>query len=179
MPQVVNFLPWRRFRRQRSARRWIAAFIMSALIIAAIGTAWRGLAALDFHRAALWRQSDGAIAAALAAAREPWQLRHQQWQQAQARLARQQNTRAWRQTLLALAERLPPQAWLTELRWQQNRLTLNGLASTFSALGELELRLRGMTGFHLQPPGVVARDQQGRWRFHYQLNREDGDDLQF
>lgn len=178
MLPVVNFLPWRRLRQRRSARRWACAFLLTALVIAASGIAWQGQAALRFHRAALWQHSDGEIAAALDGAKKPLQLRQQQWRQAQARASRQQNTRLWRDTLLALAERLPPQAWLTELRWQQERLTLSGLAGSFSALREMELRLQGVVGFALQPAGAMARDTQGRWRFHYQLNREHNDGLQ-
>lgn len=178
MPQVVNFLPWRRLRRQRSARRWGIAFLITALITVAIGTAWRELAALSVQHAALWQQSDGAIAAALVGAEKPLQLRAQQWRQAQARMQRLQSTLAWRRTLLALAERLPPQVWLTELRWQQKQLTLAGLAGAFSALRELEQSLRSAAGLQLQQTGAMARDPQGRWHFNYQLIREEDDGLQ-
>lgn len=174
MQQVVNFLPWRRDLRRRSARRWAAIWLITALAVAALGVACQWRAAPAFYHAALWQHSDETIAAALAAAEKPLQLRHQQWQQAQARLLRRQNTGAWRETLLALAESLPAQAWLTELRWQQNRLELSGLAGTFGALSALERQLQTMAGFRVQP-GATARDAQGRWRFHYLLTRESDD----
>lgn len=177
MPRVVNFLPWRRLRRQRSARRWGTAFLLTALVMVAFGITQQRLAALSIHRAALWQQSDGAIAVALVGAEKSLQLRAQERQQAQARMQRQQRTLAWRQTLLTLAELLPSQAWLTGLRWQQNRLTLSGLAGTFNALRELERQLHGVAGFRLQQSGAIARDPHGRWRFDYHLTRDADDAL--
>ncbi|ANR79141.1 fimbrial assembly protein [Kosakonia sacchari] len=175
MQPAVNFLPWRRQQRLRCIRLWGAVFIATALVIVLGGTLWRALAAVDLRQATLWQRSDAALLAGLNAAEQPLQLRRQRWQQEQAQRLRLQRTQAWRQTLLTLAENLPPNAWLTALRWQQNQLEIAGLASSFNALSELEQRLQKTPGFQLQPAGTVERDAQGRWQFHYQLNRERDD----
>ncbi|WOZ77803.1 PilN domain-containing protein [Kosakonia sacchari] len=175
MQPVVNFLPWRHQKRLRCIRLWGAVFIATALVIVLGGTLWRALAAVDLRQARLWQQSDAALLAGLHAAEQPLQLRHQRWQQEQAQRLRRQRTQAWRQTLLTLAENLPPNAWLTALRWQQNQLEIAGLTGSFHALSELEQGLQKTTGFQLQPAGTVERDAQGRWQFHYQLNRERDD----
>lgn len=175
MQPVVNFLPWRRQKRLRCIRLWTAILIATALMIVLVGAVWRVSAAVDLRLTTLWQQSDAALLAGLHAAEQPLQLRRQRWQQAQAQLLRRQRTQAWRQTLLTLAENLPPNAWLTALRWQQNQLEISGLAGSFHALSELEQRLRKTAGFQLQPAGTVERDAQGRWQFHYQLNRERDD----
>ncbi|AHJ76257.1 PilN domain-containing protein [Kosakonia sacchari] len=175
MQPAVNFLPWRRQQRLRCIRLWGAVFIATALVIVLGGTLWRALAAVDLRQATLWQRSDAALLAGLNAAEQPLQLRRQRWQQEQAQLLRLQRTQAWRQTLLTLAENLPPNAWFTTLRWQQNQLEIAGLAGSFHALSELEQGLQKTTGFQLQPAGTVERDAQGRWQFHYQLNRERDD----
>ncbi|PDO89280.1 PilN domain-containing protein [Kosakonia pseudosacchari] len=175
MQPIVNFLPWRHQKRLRCIRLWGAVFIATALVIVLGGALWRACAAIDLRQATLWQQSNVALLAGLHAAEQPLQLRRQRWQQAQAQLSRLQRTQAWRQTLLGLAENLPPNAWLTALRWQQNQLEIAGLASSFNALSELEQRLQKTPGFQLQPAGTVERDAQGRWQFHYQLNREGND----
>ena len=175
MQPAVNFLPWRRQQRLRCIRLWGAVVIATALLIVLGGTLWRALAAVDLRQATLWQQSDAALLAGLHAAEQPLQLRRQRWQQEQAQRLRLQRTQAWRQTLLTLAENLPPNAWFTALRWQQNQLEITGLAGSFNALSELEQGLQKTTGFQLQPAGTVERDAQGRWQFHYQLNRERDD----
>lgn len=175
MQPAVNFLPWRRQQRLRCIRLWGAVFIATALVIVLGGTLWRALAAVDLRQATLWQRSDAALLAGLNAAEQPLQLRRQRWQQEQAQRLRLQRTQAWRQTLLTLAENLPPNAWFTTLRWQQNQLEIAGLAGSFHALSELEQGLQKTTGFQLQPAGTVERDAQGRWQFHYQLNRERDD----
>ncbi|MDZ7323807.1 PilN domain-containing protein [Kosakonia sacchari] len=175
MQPAVNFLPWRRQQRLRCIRLWGAVVIATALLIVLGGTLWRALAAVDLRQATLWQQSDAALLAGLHAAEQPLQRRRQRWQQEQAQRLRLQRTQAWRQTLLTLAENLPPNAWFTALRWQQNQLEITGLAGSFNALSELEQGLQKTTGFQLQPAGTVERDAQGRWQFHYQLNRERDD----
>lgn len=176
MQPVVNFLPWRRQQRLRCIRFWAATFIVTAFVIALGGTLWRTSLSVDRQAATLWLQSEAALLSELVAAEQPMQLRYQHWQQRQATLLRRQRTFAWQQTLLMLAQNLPAKAWLTALRWQENRLELSGLASAFSALGDFEQRLKELEGFHLQPAGAMQRDAQGRWEFHFQLNREREDD---
>lgn len=175
MSQVVNFLPWRQQRRQRVVRGWAAIFAGTALLLILADIAWRSALAGDFKSLVLWQQSEQGLLAALAAEEQPLQIKRQRWQQAQACAQRQQQTLEWRQILSTLAENLPQKAWLTQLRWQQEQLELVGLASELTALSELERALQQMPGFQLQPAGAMMRDAQGRWQFHYQLNKEPPD----
>ncbi|MGY5955077.1 PilN domain-containing protein [Kosakonia sp. BK9b] len=172
MSQMVNFLPWRQRRRQRRVRGWAALFTATVLLLFVVGAGWRSTLSVDLQALTLWQQSDHALLAALVAAEQPLQTKWQRWLAAQARLQRQQQTRAWRPILTALAENLPQQAWLTQLRWQQNTLELIGLTSAVAALSELEHALQQVQGFQLLPAGATMRDAQGRWQFHYQLNKE-------
>ncbi|SCC40147.1 pilus assembly protein HofN [Kosakonia oryzendophytica] len=172
MSQLVNFLPWRRRRRQRIARLWAVTFTSTVFLLVAGSIVWRVSVAADLRQASIWRQSDENVLAALVAGEKPLLLRQQRWQQAQARAQRRQQTRDWQPMLSALAENLPQEAWLTQLRWQQGRLELSGLARVFAALNDLETMLRAIPGFHLQPSGTMVRDAQGRWQFHYQLSKE-------
>ncbi|WP_039057715.1 PilN domain-containing protein [Enterobacter sp. Bisph1] len=175
MQPVVNFLPWRRRQRRRCLRFWATVFLVTAVTLTVGGTLWRASVAVELRIETLWQQSDASQLARLLAAEQPLQVRYQRWQQSQAKLFRRQRTEAWRQTLTALSENLPAKAWLTALRWQQNRLDVSGLASSFHALRELQQGLQTVKGFHLQPAGAMERDAQGRWQFHFQLNRESDD----
>ena len=172
MSQLVNFLPWRRRRRRHIARVWAATFTGTVFLLVVCSTVWRGTVAGDLHQASIWRQSDENVLAALIAGEKPLLLRQQRWQQVQARAQRRQQTRDWQPMLSALAENLPQEAWLTQLRWQQGRLDLSGLARAFASLNDLETTLRAVPGFHLLPTGATVRDAQGRWQFHYQLSKE-------
>lgn len=72
-----------------------------------------------------------------------------------------------------LAEKMPDSAWLTEVHFQQGQLSVSGIARTFQSLSELEQALDTTAGFRLRQTGSTGRDAQGRWQFHYQLNKED------
>ncbi len=175
MQPVVNFLPWRRQQRLRCLRFWVATFIVAALLIALSGALWRASVSVDLRAETQWQLANASLHAQLLAAEQPLQLQYQRWQLAQAKLMRRQRTLAWRQTLITLGDNLPAKAWLTALRWQQNRLEISGLASSFHALSELEQGLQATTGFQLQAAGAMERDAQGRWQFHFQLDRESDD----
>lgn len=168
----VNFLPWRRRRRQRCVRIWAVSFVASAVVMGFSGFLWRASVAADLHRVTIWQHADTALLNALAVGEKSLQVRRQTWLKEQERRRRRQDTLAWQQTLLSLAINLPQNAWLTQLRWQQNQLTLSGLANTAGALSALEQQLRSLAGFQLQQTGAMERDAQGRWQFHYQLNKE-------
>ncbi|MBS1203730.1 MAG: fimbrial assembly protein [Proteobacteria bacterium] len=171
----VNFLPWRQDRRRRSVRLWASVFIASLLLTGGVGLLWRASVAIDLYGRVLWQQADAALLASLAAAKKPLLARQEAWRMEQVRRQRRQDTLAWQPRLLSLAANLPQNAWLTQLRWQQNQLTLSGLASSLRALAVLEQQLRGIAGFQLQQSGAMERDAQGRWQFHYQLKEENND----
>lgn len=174
----VNFLPWRQYRRQRNVRHWAIVFIVSVLLTGGTGLFWRALAAVELAWRGVWQQADAALLASLANGEKTLLARQEAWRKAQLRKQQRQTTQAWQPRLLSLAENLPQNAWLTQIRWQQNQLTLTGLASTAHALAALEEQLRNIAGFQLQHTGAMDRDAQGRWQFHYQLNKESVDDPQ-
>ncbi|ANI80936.1 PilN domain-containing protein [Kosakonia oryzae] len=171
----VNFLPWRQYRRRRRVRFWMSVFIASLLLTGGVGLLWRASVAVELHGRALWQQADAALLASLKAGEKPLLARQEAWRREQVRKQRRQDTQAWQPRLLSLAANLPQNAWLTQLRWQQNQLTLSGFARSVRALGVLEQQLRSIAGFQLQPTGAMERDAQGRWQFHYQLNKENKD----
>jgi len=175
MRSAVNFMPWRQVQRRRCLRFWAVAAVLSAVSLSLGGMLWHAQRAQAGHSGALWLAADRSLLAALHTQEEPLRLRRQQWQLVQEKARRRQITTAWRQTLLTLAAALPETAWLTQLRWRQNQLEINGLARAVSALGEFELRLQTLAGFHLQPLGSASRDGQGLWQFTYQLSREQSD----
>lgn len=175
MRPAVNFMPWRQSQRRRCLRFWAATAVLSVMSLSMGGTLWHAQRTQAGRSDALWLTADRVLLARLQAQEAPLRLRRQQWQQAQENARRRQITTAWRQTLLTLAAALPENAWLTQLRWRQNQLEINGLARAVSALGEFESRLQKLPGFHLQPMGSASRDGQGRWQFTYQLSREQND----
>ncbi len=168
----VNFLPWRRYRRRRCVRLWAGIFIVSVLLMVISGSFWHALLAADLRRSTLWQQADAALLASLTAGEETLKARQEVWRKEQARRQRRQDTQDWQQRLLSLATDLPQNAWLTQLRWQQNQLTLSGVASSAGTLSALEQQLRRLAGFQLQQTSAMEKDTQGRWQFHYQLNKE-------
>lgn len=171
----VNFLPWRQYRRRRSVRFWASVFIASILLTSGVGLLWRASVAIDLYGRVLWQEADAVLLSSLAAAKKPLLARQEAWRKEQIRWQRRQDTLAWQPRLLSLAANLPQNAWLTQLRWQQNQLTLSGLASSVRALAVLEQQLRGIAGFQLQQTGAMERDAQGRWQFHYQLKEVNND----
>ncbi|XTZ38732.1 PilN domain-containing protein [Salmonella enterica] len=175
MPHVVNFLPWRSHRRRRCAYKLLATVITTCLALGLIIFLWRAWLANNLLSIQLRQQTDEALLTELRTREQSLQKRFQHWLLLQEQALRRQNTQAWRQTLLELAAILPQQAWLTQLRWQQNQLELSGLARSFGALNEFEQRLHKMDGFHLQQTGATVRDAQGYWQFHYQLSKENAD----
>ena len=172
MRPAVNFMPWRQLQRRRCLRFWAVTAALSVMSLFLGGTWWHAQRALAGRSDTLWLAADRALLVVLHAQEEPLRLRQQQWQLAQEKARRRQITTAWRQTLLTLAAALPENAWLTQLRWRQNQLEINGLARAVSALSEFEPRLQKLAGFHLQPMESISRDGQGLWQFTYQLSRE-------
>ncbi len=175
MRPAVNFMPWRQLQRRRCLRFWASIAVASVVSLSLSGALWHTQRVQAGRSGSLWLAADRLLLAALHAQEEPLRLRRQQWQLAQEKAHRRQITAAWRQTLLTLADALPENAWLTQLRWRQNQLEIHGLARAVNALGEFEPRLQKLAGFHLQPMGSASRDGQGLWQFTYQLSREQVD----
>jgi pilus assembly protein HofN len=175
MRPAVNFMPWRQLQRRRCLRFWAAIAAASVVSLSLGSTLWHAQRAQAGRSGTLWLAAERSLLAALHTQEQPLRLRRQQWQLAQEKARRRQVTAAWRQTLLTLADALPENAWLTQLRWRQNQLEIHGLARAVNALGEFEPRLQKLAGFHLQPMGSASRDGQGLWQFTYQLSREQVD----
>ncbi len=169
MAQAVNFLPWRARQQRRCLRIWITLFSASLLLIVLLATVLR-MYALQENQRLTWVQQAGVTLQAGLAQRQTRLLAQQAERQArQQRHQRLQATREWQRTLTRLADALPAQAWLSELRFQQGTLSLAGYAVSFAALGELETVLNAFPGLRMSKPGAASRDTQGRWQFNYAL----------
>lgn len=177
MAHQVNLLPWRLDRQQVYKRIWIRSISLSVLVITLSTVVLHANTTLDRGITTLWQQSNAGILSALAIKQPHFQALHQQWLRQQAKAQRQRTTREWQQRLSELARTMPENAWLTEMHFRQGQFSVSGLARTFPALGEMEQTLRATRGFHLAQTGATQRDTEGRWQFHYQLNRE-GEDAQ-
>ncbi|KFC04730.1 PilN family type IV pilus biogenesis protein [Trabulsiella guamensis ATCC 49490] len=165
----VNFLPWRERRQQRCLRFWTWVFSGTFFVITLAWLLTRMTLENTHHIAELYSTSNRELQQALAQRETP--LR-QTLQQAEARLqwqARRAMTQAWQPRLQVIATRFPEQAWLTELLWQNNALTLNGYASAFPALAALNEALRELPDLKPAKAGKTERDAQGRWQFTLRL----------
>lgn len=169
MAQAVNFLPWRAQRQRRTLRVWLTIFSVTLLLIVQLMAMLRMRVSQENQRLSVVQQAGVTLYAGLAE-RQARLLAQQLTQQAQQqRHLRLQATRDWQRILTCLAETLPEQAWLSELRYQQGTLSLAGYAVSFAALGQLETALNALPGLGMGKPGVTSRDAQGRWQFHYAL----------
>ncbi|WP_238082626.1 MULTISPECIES: PilN domain-containing protein [Pseudescherichia] len=169
MAQAVNFLPWRARQQRRCLHIWITLFSASLLLIMLLATQLR-MHALQENQRLTWVQQAGVTLQAGLAQRQARLLALQAERQAREQRHQQlQATREWQRTLTHLADGLPAQAWLSELRFQQGMLSLAGYAVSFAALGELETALNALPGLRMGKPGAASRDNQGRWQFNYAL----------
>ena len=172
MAAAINLLPWRQSRRSTCLRFWGALFSGSLLFIVSWALNYCATVRSVEHRAnTVLIDAEKRRADALMAIKPRLQLRQQQWQQAQQRNRQRDQTRSWQPFLETLANRLPEQAWLTKITWQQNTLELVGNTLNFTALQQLETQLRQQPFFQLGRPGETQQDAQGRWQFHYRLIR--------
>lgn len=176
MAGAVNFLPWRQHRRQRCLRFWTLCCAGAALSIAAVVFCLRVQLTITSVTVQLWQQGDAALDKALLQREAQWKAFQIAQAQRQIRQKRRATTLRWQQTLSAIAQRLPPQTWLTRLNLQHKTLTLTGRAYTFTALKAVNALLHTMPGFRPGLPGNVGRDEQGRWQFSYPLIWEETDD---
>ncbi|MDU5452254.1 PilN domain-containing protein [Pseudescherichia vulneris] len=169
MAQAVNFLPWRARQQRRCLRGWITIFSATLLLIVLLATMLRMHALLENQRLRRVQQAGVTLQAGLAQRQARLLAQQAERQARQQRYKRLQATREWQQTLTRLADTLPAQAWLSELRFEQGTLSLAGYAVSFAALGQLETALNALPGLRMGKPGAASRDAQGRWQFNYAL----------
>ena len=169
MAQAVNFLPWRARQQRRCLRVWITIFSATLVLIVLLAAMLRMQVLQENQRLREVQQAGVTLQAGLTQ-RQARLLAQQAEQQAQQqRHQRLQATREWQQTLTRLADTLPEQAWLSELRYQQGALSLAGYAVSFTALSQLETALHVLPDLRMGKPGSASRDAQGRWQFDYAL----------
>ncbi len=169
MAQAVNFLPWRARRQRQCLRLWLTIFSATLLLIVLLAAMLRMQTAQENRRLGLVQQAGITLQTGLTQRKTNLLARQAEYQAQQQRHQRWQATREWQQILTRLADTLPEQAWLSELRYQQGALSLAGYAVSFTALSQLEAALRALPGLRMGKPGSASRDAQGRWQFDYAL----------
>lgn len=169
MAQAVNFLPWRARRQRQCLRLWLTIFSVTLLLIVLLAAMLRMQTAQKNRRLELIQQAGITLQTGLAQRKTNLLARQAEYQARQQRYRQLQATREWQQILTRLADTLPEQAWLSELRFQQRTLSLAGYAVSFTALSQLETALYALPGLRMGKPGPASRDAQGRWQFDYAL----------
>lgn len=169
MAQAVNFLPWRARRQRQCLRLWLTIFSFTLLLIVLLAAMLRMQTTQKNRRLKLIQQAGTTLQAGLVQRQARLLARQAEHQARQQRYQRLQATREWQRILTRLADTLPEQAWLSELRFQQGALTLVGYAVSFTALSQLETALHALPGLRMGKPGSASRDAQGRWQFDYAL----------
>lgn len=169
---LVNFLPWRRMHFQKQLRGWSlmvgGLWLVSFALTLIMREGWSSAGAIsDLHTSA-----EQQIAQQLARKEQSLEMEMQRQSVLRKRQLSRRATEAWALRLQALAEHLPASAWLRELSYRDGTLSLSGVLTQFSALGEVEKTLRAIPGFHLKPIEKIERENTGRWLFQYSLREE-------
>ncbi|HFZ8996249.1 TPA: PilN domain-containing protein [Citrobacter freundii] len=179
MDRPINFLPWRQWQRAACIRFWSVMFSASLVVLAGLFTSYFVMNLADEHVNAVLLDGEQRRASVIATSKPPLLALQQRFQLALKQQHQREQTLRWQADLENLAALLPAQAWLTELVFQQEKLTLTGRALTFGALGALEASLRRQPAFQLSHTGATQQDEQGHWRFQYQLIRSRQDDVSY
>ncbi|WP_318376010.1 PilN domain-containing protein [Enterobacter sp.] len=166
---MVNLLPWRLQRQRRRNRFWCAVYTATVLILLLVTLAGRQSIQAEQRINFLIEDADATLSAALSQRHAERTQAQQRWQQQAKRLQQRAATREWQRSLTQLAEQMPDKAWLTQLRYQQGKLALAGVAASLAALSRLDRALSQIPGFHPGTAGATTRDAQGRWQFQHQL----------
>lgn len=169
MVRTVNLLPWRARQQRQCLRLWLTIFSATLLLIVLLTAMLRMQTAQESQRLELVQQAGITLQAGLTQRQASLLARQAEHQVQQQRQQRLQATREWQRILTRLADTLPEQAWLSELRYQQGALSLAGYAASFTALSQLETALYALPGLRMGKPGSAKRDAQGRWQFNYAL----------
>ena len=175
MSVAVNFLPWRQSRQRKRLR--LAFFIVTGVMLALLvaGASRQVESRLQETLLACHVDAEGQLIRALTQREAQFRLRLEERAQQQRQQATRRQTFAWQARLVALAEQLPPQAWLTSLSYQNDELSLSGVLARFSALHALDEQMQRIDGFGPAVAGKMARDKDGRWLFSYQMKRRVAD----
>ncbi|WP_312454690.1 PilN domain-containing protein [Pseudescherichia sp.] len=169
MARTVNLLPWRARQQRQCLRLWLTIFSATLLLIVLLTVMLRMQTAQESQRLELVQQAGITLQAGLTQRQASLLARQAEHQVQQQRQQRLQATQEWQRILTRLADTLPEQAWLSELRYQQGALSLAGYAASFVALSQLETALYALPGLRMGKPGSATRDAQGRWQFNYAL----------
>ncbi len=171
--RLVNLLPWRRTLAQRRLRFWSAVILATLAAVLTVHGYRMAIGALDSRRQAQLAESDGVRREWVAQALEQASLRQRQreaiQQENQRRQARYFQILAWRDAILALAEMLPDETWLTRLEGDENQWRISGLARTPDALNALERAFGQHSGFRQAQLQTLARKSEGEWHFNWRF----------
>jgi pilus assembly protein HofN len=140
----VNLLPWRQQRQMRCIRLW-SILLAGWLLVVLAATLWLRAYHLIGIRAL---QQD--IAGMSAVERVLEARQKQDLPMPQVSVQPSVNL-PWPPVLLSLAQEIPPQAWLTQLRYQPPSLTLTGYAVSLPALSAMEEALKKVKGMSPGP----------------------------
>ncbi|WP_368544231.1 PilN domain-containing protein [Enterobacter soli] len=158
----VNLLPWRQQRRARCLRVWCLLLAGWLLVTFVLALGVRAHQRLSMRGLELELTGINAVQRALEARRR----------QTASITAQSPAAPLWHPALESLAQAMPPQAWLTRLRYQASTLTLTGYAATLPALTAMADALPRVTGMTPGAAGELQQDDQGRWMFTFRLKRQ-------
>lgn len=161
---MTNFLPWRQQRRARCLRFWAVAFAAILLLILTVFFSLRMNNVVKLRALQSELAGTQSVQHVLAS-------RQRQTTAVQIPATRLQRL-TWQPVLESLSDVIPPQVWLTELRYQPPSLMLIGYATSLPALSALRDALRQLAGFTPEPAGELQQDRQGRWMFTFQLKSQ-------
>lgn len=164
--RTANLFPWRSRRQARCLRVWGGAFAASLLVIVAL------IGGLRADGAVMLRAKNSL----LAGVREVNRVlgaRQVQGIATQTQAAEPTHPPVpWPSALGSVADVLPPQAWLSELRYQPPTLVLTGYAIALPALSHLRGELGKIVGFTPGQTGELLQDAEGRWTFIFQVKSQ-------
>lgn len=175
MSVSVNFLPWRQSRQRKRLR--LGGLVLGGvmLVLLTLGGSRQVESRLQEALLVCHVDAEGQLIRALTQREAQFRLRLEERAQQQRQQATRRQTFAWQARLVALAEQLPAQAWLTDLSYQNDVLQLSGVLARFSALHALDEQMQRIDGFQPAVAGKMARDKDGRWLFNYQMKRRSAD----
>ena len=169
---LVNFLPWRQMHFRKQLRCWSllvgGVWLASCAVTLIVREGWSSAGALSDAQ----RSAEQQIAQQLARKEQSLQREMQRQSVLRKRQFSRLATEIWALRLQTLAEHLPASAWLREVSYRDGTLSLSGVLTQFSALGEVEKALRAIPGFRLKPIEKIERESTGRWLFQYSLREE-------
>ncbi|HDX4050782.1 TPA: PilN domain-containing protein [Enterobacter soli] len=158
----VNLLPWRQQRQTRCIRLW-SILLAGWLLVVLAATLWLRAYHLIGIRA-LQQDISG-----MSAVQHVLEARQKQVLQMPQASVQPSANQPWQSVLLSLAQEIPPQAWLTQLRYQPPSLTLTGYAASLPALSAMAEALKKVEGMSPGAAGELQQDNQGRWMFTFRL----------